>query len=1119
VLVCDISTECLIAGGLAFVALWHLDKPKILPMKTSVKTTLIVIQLLVCNFVLQAQQNIQLEPLNGPSGMGIAYDLSSDTSGAVFLLASDKIFRSADNGNSWLPCNNGLNPSSLGEFIRTPDGGMIYGYFINGALNNNLLFRYDANLDKWINIKLNTGIQDIHYGFSVDAAGNYATSTLTKNSGGNFLNFLYSENEGESFVEYLMDEPLNGNFAGMATLNPQHNLYLTTIGQPGQTTYRVYHFSLDGKMDVVQNIPTSSLKASFNPYNSTAFLSSSVLKRSVDGGLTWESITIDSSLPYQPFIIDLYFESNDSIWAATSSGGYLSTDNGQSWARWNQLNTTGVRLHKIYGKDTWFHAQGICLTSEIRRTEDNGSTWTDLTDLFKYPNVTKIAQNPIGAILALSCESEKSWKSSDGGDTWENFYIDSLALPVTEFVVKDDGVMVAIVNDESMYRSKDNGITWESLAGIVGNTPPYSSPKLYVDYQGNIYFFELNKVWKSTDNGSSWIKLPVNGFTNLTYSSVAFHPNGDLLLPNNNNINVYNVQGLLIAQIPFKSSNFHCTNNGIIVFSDRFTNQYYRILDDGLFAPEPLFPPISAGSNHPNITSNRNGDIFIQDADVVLRSIDHGETWELLDTVQNTNGSTIYISPDQYLYLGFEDHVIVKSTTPSAQRNIVNGKVWYDWDSNCVFDSTDAYAAFEWITAVGNDVYSGYSDNNGNYRFTAGDGDYLLNALLDNDLFSSCPQPVSIQLNGPTDTVSVDFALQPTTLCPYLSVRLSAPIVRRCFDVTYTIQYKNEGTATATGAYVDVRLDSFYIFQNASLPVASQNGLTYRFDLGDLQPNQAGSFQLTVKVSCDAALGQTHCMSADIYPNDLCLPTLEQIGAYRECRENIGSYDPNDKQAFVNGHTAPGYVLPNTDVEYLIRFQNTGTDTAFRVVIEDRLPALLDVSSIVPLVASHAYTMTLDARNTLRFVFDNILLPDSNINEAASHGFVKFRVAQQPDVSLGSVIRNSADIFFDFNAPVRTNESRLTVGTVSIRPEPGNPYTISAYPNPFTDAVAFEISGPDLSGEKILRLVDALGRTIRQEAFSGHQLVLTRQGLQPGVYYFLIDGADGRIGGGTVVVK
>jgi hypothetical protein len=102
---------------------------------------------------------------------------------------------------------------------------------------------------------------------------------------------------------------------------------------------------------------------------------------------------------------------------------------------------------------------------------------------------------------------------------------------------------------------------------------------------------------------------------------------------------------------------------------------------------------------------------------------------------------------------------------------------------------------------------------------------------------------------------------------------------------------------------------------------------------------------------------------------------------------------------------------------------------------------------------------------------------------------------------------------------VRTNESRLTVGTVSIRPEPGNPYTISAYPNPFTDAVAFEISGPDLSGEKILRLVDALGRTIRQEAFSGHQLVLTRQGLQPGVYYFLIDGADGRIGGGTVVVK
>ena len=31
------------------------------------------------------------------------------------------------------------------------------------------------------------------------------------------------------------------------------------------------------------------------------------------------------------------------------------------------------------------------------------------------------------------------------------------------------------------------------------------------------------------------------------------------------------------------------------------------------------------------------------------------------------------------------------------------------------------------------------------------------------------------------------------------------------------------------------------------------------------------------------------------------------------------------------------------------------------------------------------------------------MLPDSNINEPASHGFVKFKIAQQPDLEIGTL--------------------------------------------------------------------------------------------------------------------
>jgi hypothetical protein len=47
------------------------------------------------------------------------------------------------------------------------------------------------------------------------------------------------------------------------------------------------------------------------------------------------------------------------------------------------------------------------------------------------------------------------------------------------------------------------------------------------------------------------------------------------------------------------------------------------------------------------------------------------------------------------------------------------------------------------------------------------------------------------------------------------------------------------------------------------------------------------------------------------------------------CTPNTGAYDPNDKQGFPTGFGAKHYIRPGTELEYLIRFQNTGTDTAF----------------------------------------------------------------------------------------------------------------------------------------------------------------------------------------------
>jgi hypothetical protein len=72
----------------------------------------------------------------------------------------------------------------------------------------------------------------------------------------------------------------------------------------------------------------------------------------------------------------------------------------------------------------------------------------------------------------------------------------------------------------------------------------------------------------------------------------------------------------------------------------------------------------------------------------------------------------------------------------------------------------------------------------------------------------------------------------------------------------------------------------------------------------------------------------------------------------------------------------------------------------------------------------------------LTFTFANINLPDSNRNEPASHGYLKFSIAPLAAVAQGTRIENSADIFFDYNEPVRTNTAFTTVYDLP-EPAPG----------------------------------------------------------------------------------
>lgn len=207
-----------------------------------------------------------------------------------------------------------------------------------------------------------------------------------------------------------------------------------------------------------------------------------------------------------------------------------------------------------------------------------------------------------------------------------------------------------------------------------------------------------------------------------------------------------------------------------------------------------------------------------------------------------------------------------------------------------------------------------------------------------------------------------------------------------------------------------------------------------------------------------------------------------------ECHEIRRSFDPNDKMAIPTGYENTHLIEKGQRLEYMIRFQNTGNDTAFKIVIVDTLSQNLDLSTLEIIGASHPFTWDLLRHNILRFNFFPIKLVDSTSNEPVSHGYVKYAIKTKEQLALGSTIENTAYIYFDFNPAIVTNQTLHTIGNPSITAifdEPATMQKVKVYPNPFHTTVQFELKEELSRLDNIkIELLDGMGKRILIKNFN-----------------------------------
>lgn len=461
--------------------------------------------------------------------------------------------------------------------------------------------------------------------------------------------------------------------------------------------------------------------------------------------------------------------------------------------------------------------------------------------------------------------------------------------------------------------------------------------------------------------------------------------------------------------------------------------------------------------------------------------------------------SAEYIAEKMYEYCGTEFDLAS-----------IDGQVFFDEDSDCTLGANENtnLVDFKAIVDGPTGTFTKYSKPDGSLRMVARVGDYTINVCPPNDLWSVCNNPQTVTISSTDQKEEIDFGLQVGVGCSRMEAQITSPFLRRCFSSQVFVDYCNAGTLTAEDAFVEVELDQYMIF-DSSIPVpTSVNGSTLRYELGDVPIFECDRIRITVEMSCDTVLGVEQCYTVTYGPSENCDNKTQNSDT--ECQEIRGAYDPNDKRAFPLSGGDEYTILPNEEIKYQIRFQNTGTDTAFNIVVEDVLSPYLDLNTFRLGQSSHPYTVEIDERRKAIFKFDNIMLPDSFVNVAGSNGFLNYYITQKADLLNGTHITNEAAIYFDFNDPIWTNRTDHTVDdNSSVKESDDNSIRFSMNPNPAFDQLRIEIASKEWM-KGTVDILDLNGKKLLTEDLNQEALLLDVSSLDSGLYLVHLRDQDNR---------
>ncbi|REE24856.1 putative repeat protein (TIGR01451 family)/predicted secreted protein (Por secretion system target) [Winogradskyella pacifica] len=500
---------------------------------------------------------------------------------------------------------------------------------------------------------------------------------------------------------------------------------------------------------------------------------------------------------------------------------------------------------------------------------------------------------------------------------------------------------------------------------------------------------------------------------------------------------------------------------------------------------------ISLSSSNLTELNLKNGNILQQfysnyDTDIQFICVDIDELSVVENGYQNDNSSVV-IHPYCTFVLGGEYYEIT-------------GNILVDLGTGCLPYTTGSIFDLQFTVTDNNNSDIFYVNNLNEYYYTLPEGNHTVSSqLVESDYWTITPSSIDLSFPSNPSPYIQDVCIAPSGVYNDLEIMI-VPIeaARPGFDTDYKIIFKNKGNTTLSGS-IDFTFDDNYMNLLSSNPMAdSQTIGNLVWNYANLQPFEIREVSLTMTLNTPAdanfPLNSGDFLNYSATINPVVSDETPDDNTTNLNQEAVNSYDPNDITCLegeaVTLHQVGKYV------HYLIRFENTGSTSAVNIVVKDVIDvSKYDISTLLPLNASHDFYTRIRNGNALEFIFENIQLPsDSNNN----NGYILFKIKTLPTLSVGDSFSNQANIYFDYNAPIITN-NETTVIQENLSIDVFNLPDIKIYPNPTADY--FKIENLSSSNIKTIELYNISGKKLKEFSISENYEI---NDLSTGVYFIKI---------------